>query len=135
DEFGESSQTNALPWDQIDPTDYNMYADLAEIIPNLQEKHLNRMNDNIEYQQMLADIQEYRANRNTSRYSLNLTERQREKQEAEDRKFERENELRKAKGLKLLEKGELSEEKDDEKDFILKESANILADFILQKIG
>jgi carboxyl-terminal processing protease len=135
DEFGESSQTNALPWDQIDPTDYNMYADLAEIIPNLQEKHLNRMNDNIEYQQMLADIQDYRANRNKSRYSLNLSERQIEKQEAEDRKFERENELRKAKGLKLLEKGELSEEKDDDKDFLLKESANILADFIIQEIG
>ncbi len=137
DEFGESAEPGALPWDQIDPTEYDVYNDLSEMIPLLQQNHEMRMSGNIEYQQMLQEIKEYRESRDRFSISLNLDKRKNEKLESENKKFERENELRKAKGLKLLEKGEISEEdeNENEKDFLLKESAAILADLILQKVG
>lgn len=133
DEFGESSDPSALPWDQITPTDYKKFNDLSKIISVLSEKHLDRMRDNLEYQHLLQEIEEYRENRARSSISLNLDQRRREKQESEDRKFERENEIRRVRGLKLLEKGEVSSNGEQDKDFLLKESATILADFILQK--
>ncbi len=107
DEFGESSEKNALPWDQIESSEYEIYYDLSKFLPFLKKKHQTRMADNIEYQQMLQEITEFRENRKRSSLSLNLSQRSQEKQEVEDRKFARENELRKAKGLKLLEKGEV----------------------------
>ncbi len=133
DEFGESAEPSALPWDQITAADYTKFYDLSKIISVLYEKHLIRMKDNIEYQNLLQEIDEYRENRIRSSISLNLEQRRREKQQSEDRKFERENELRKVKGLKLLEKGEVSTNGNQDKDFLLKESAKILADFILLK--
>ncbi|MCJ7554508.1 MAG: carboxy terminal-processing peptidase, partial [Ignavibacteriaceae bacterium] len=135
DEFGESSEKNALPWDQIESSEYEIYYDLSKFLPFLKKKHQTRMVDNIEYQQMLLEIKEFKENRKRSSFSLNLSQRSQEKQEAEDRKFERENELRKAKGLKLLEKGEVSSNEENEKDFLLRESVNILADLILEKVG
>ena len=135
EEFGESSDPSALPWDQIEPTDYIVYSDLKKLIPFLKEKHEKRMSDNIDYQQLVQEIKEYRENRERSRLSLNLEKRRKEKEESEQRKFERENELRKAKGLKLLEKGEVSSNETGDNDFLLKESAAILADIILQKSG
>ncbi len=135
DEFGESSEKNALPWDQIESSEYEIYYDLSKFLPFLKKKHQTRMVDSIEYQQMLLEIKEFKENRKRSSFSLNLSQRSQEKQEAEDRKFERENELRKAKGLKLLEKGEVFSNEENEKDFLLRESVNILADLILEKVG
>lgn len=135
DEFGESAEKNALPWDQIEPTEYEVYNDISEFLTFLKKNHLNRMENNLEYQQLLQEIAEFRENRNRISLSLNLAQRKQEKEEAEERKFARENELRKIKGLKLLEKGEIDSSVEHEKDFLLKESAQILADFILKKIG
>lgn len=135
DEFGESSEPNALPWDQIDPTQYRTYKDLSVILPFLRDRHDKRMANNTEYQHLMQEIKEFRENKNRNSISLHLQERKKEKEESEQRKFERDNELRKVKGLKLLEKGEVAPEEDDDKDFLLKESALILADLILQKIG
>lgn len=135
DEFGESAEPSALPWDQIEPTEYKIFKDLTHIFPFLRERHEKRMSDDIDYQHLLQEIKEYRENRRRSSISLNLVQRKIEKEESEQRKFDRENELRKIKGLKLLEKGEVASNEEDDKDFLLKESASILADLILQKIG
>jgi carboxyl-terminal processing protease len=135
DEFGESSQPSALPWDQIEPTEFERYSDLSDLIPMLLEKHKVRMKDDLEYLHLMEEIKEYRDNRDKSFYSLNLAIRQNEKEASEERRFQRENEIRKAKGLKLLEKDELPADDDNENDFLLNESANILADLILQNVG
>ncbi len=58
------------------------------------------------------------------------------KEEREEKRFQRENERRKIKGLKLLDKGEIPPE--DEKinnDPYLIESAHIITDFISLSIG
>lgn len=135
EEFGESAEKNSLPWDQIEPTEYETYSDISSFLSLLKQKHQSRMDDNLEYQQLIQEIAEFRENRNRTSISLNLSQRRQEKEEAEERKFARENELRKIKGLKLLEKGEIDSSNENDKDFLLKESAQILADFILQKIG
>ncbi|MFO7525983.1 MAG: carboxy terminal-processing peptidase [Ignavibacteriaceae bacterium] len=134
-EFGESSEPNALPWDKIEPTEFSLYDNLSNILPVLLKNHNERMKDNIEYQQLIDEIREFRENRKRTTFSLNLSERMKENQEIENKKFERENELRKAKGLKLLEKGEAVSNDINEIDFLLRESANILGDLIARKAG
>lgn len=134
-EFGESSEPNALPWDKIDPTEFSLYDNFSSILPVLLKNHNQRMNDNIEYQQLIDEIREYRENRKRTTFSLNLSERMKENLEIENKKFERENELRKAKGLKLLEKGEAVSTEANGIDFLLRESANILGDLIARKAG
>jgi carboxyl-terminal processing protease len=37
EEFGESSDPSALPWDQIEPTEYIVYSDLKKLIPFLKK--------------------------------------------------------------------------------------------------
>jgi hypothetical protein len=62
--------------------------------------------------------------------------RRKEKEEREEKRFQRENERRKIKGLKLLDKGETPPE--DEiinNDPLLNESGHIIADFISLSIG
>src|SRR5690606_68852 len=56
DRYGESSQPSALPWDQIEPTDYSPVADLSQIIQELDGRHQARMEASPEYQFLLEDI-------------------------------------------------------------------------------
>lgn len=130
EEFGESSEPNALPWDQIKSTRYKLFSESKPNFDLINEKHLQRIKSDIEFQNLLAEIEDYRATRDKKFVSLNLDERIKEKEETEAKKFDRENRFRKVKGLKLLEKSEVKEEVKNESDYILKETANILGDYI-----
>jgi carboxyl-terminal processing protease len=135
DEFGESSEPSALPWDQISPTMYEKYGDLSAIIPQLQASHKERFFSGAEYDYLLEDIEEYRASRDRKYISLNEEVRKKEKEELEEKRFKRENDRRKSLGVKLLQKGEDYEESDSSKDPILNESSHILADYIQIAVG
>jgi len=68
--------------------------------------------------------------------SLNEEKRKKEKEELEEKRFQRENERRSKQGLKLLEKGEkVTDEENKKSDFLLDEGANILADLISLTTG
>jgi carboxyl-terminal processing protease len=135
-EFGESSEPSALPYDQIQSTDYTKSGTLKSILSNLIQKHQSRIKDNPEYDLLLEDIEETRAQRDNKVISLNEETRRKEKEELEEKRFQRENERRSRHGLKLLEKGEkITEEEDNKSDFMLDEGANILADLITLTTG
>ena len=119
-EFGESSEPSALPWDQIQSTKYQIYTDLDKFIPELEKMHEERMDSSAEFDNILEDIREYKEAKAEKYVSLNESIRKKEKEDEDNKRFERENERRKDKGLKLLEKGETNLNKDKNNDPYLK---------------
>mgnify|MGYP005837692309 FL=1 len=135
EEFGESSEPSALPFDEISKLNYEQYGDIQKFIPELIKKHNQRTENDPDFQYLIDQIKEYRESRNQTMVSLNEEVRRKQKEADEERKFQRENELRKRKGLKLLDKGEIPDDKLDNTDYILNESAKILSDYITLSIG
>jgi len=129
-EFGESSEISALPWDQIAPSNYQLYSNLNPIIPELNSLSEKRIKDDIEFQFLIDDINSYNKSKDKNYISLNANVRKQEKEAKEEKEFERENERREIKGLKLLDKGEVPEKSEDEKDIYLNETAMIVTDMI-----
>lgn len=135
EEFGESSEPSALPYDEINKLQYEKYSDVQKFIPELVKRHNERTINDPDFQYLIDQIKEYRESRNQKMVSLNEEVRRKQKEADEERKFQRENELRKKKGLKLLDKGEVPDEKSDSTDYILNESAKILSDYITLSVG
>lgn len=132
--YGESTEPSALPWDQIKATEYTPFGDIKSYVPELLKKHLERIKESTEFDSINEDIEEYKENKEQKYVSLNEAVRKKEKEDLEQKRFERENERRKDKGLKLLDKGELSKENSKNDDPELNEGAHILADLV-QMIG
>jgi len=136
EDFGESSEPSALKWDKIKSADYKLFFELFTIIPELKKLSEKRRETDPEFDYLQEDIEEYKKSIGDNYISLNEDVRRKEKEERDEKRFQRENERRKIKGLKLLEKGETPS--DDEKidiDPYLNESAHIIADFITLTIG
>ena len=129
-DFGESSQPSALPWDQIDPSNYKLHSNLNQIIPELMSLSEKRRINDIEFQFLIEDIYTYNDSRNKKYVSLNSELRKQEKEANEEKEFQRENERRQAKGLKLLDKGEVPEKEEKTDDIFLNETAMIVTDMI-----
>lgn len=129
-EFGESSQTSALPWDLIDKTNYTLYSNLNKIVPELISLSEKRRNADPEFQYLMEDINSYKESKNQKYISLNEEIRKKKKEADDEKKFQRENERRQREGLKLLEKGEVPEKSDEENDIFLTETALIVTDLI-----
>ncbi len=130
DEFGESSQPNALPWDSISPVDYIPVASFKKLLPQLKEAHNNRIATDKEFRYLVEDINEYLENYDMKSVSLNLQKRKHKRTSREDKVLKRENRRRVAKGLEAV--ASIDDIKDDEDlpDPRLEETAEILQDFI-----
>jgi carboxyl-terminal processing protease len=131
-EFGETSEPSSLPWDRIKPTNFTPFGNIKQYVPQLVKKHEERVTKNdTEWNEYLAEINDSKEVHDKKFISLNEAIRKKEHDEEEQKKFERENERRKNMGLKLLKKGEIPTESDDQKDDpVLDESGHILADYI-----
>ncbi|MEW6196849.1 MAG: carboxy terminal-processing peptidase, partial [Bacteroidota bacterium] len=134
-EFGESSEKSALPWDQIQPAQFNKFSDLQKFVPSLKNKHQARIKNDAEYQMLMDDIEEFNENRDKKEFSLNKEVRKEERDLAEERKKKREEERAKITGIKIEDKKEVSAQETKVSDYELKESGRILADMILAKVG
>jgi carboxyl-terminal processing protease len=135
EEVGESSEKSALPWDQINATNYTPFENMDSMIPVLKQRHRERIEKDVEFNYLLEDIKEMKEAREKNIVSLNENMRKKEKEDEEEKEFQRENERRKVKGLKLLEKGEKPTEEIKPDDLYLEEGAHILADLIHMTIG
>ncbi|MDO8549738.1 MAG: carboxy terminal-processing peptidase [Ignavibacteria bacterium] len=135
DEFGESSEESALPWDEINPTKYKIAGNVKDFLSLLNTKHKERVEASSEFDYLLEDIQNSKEDRNRNQISLNEEVRKKEMEKEEEEKFQRENERRKVKGIELLNKGEEIKESSAPDDLYLDESAKILADLIVLSIG
>jgi len=90
DAFGESSFDNALPWTQIKPIDYAPVANLKELIPVLAKLHESRVRKDRDFENLLEDIAELRAQRKRNQLSLNESVRRKERDAQEARQRARE---------------------------------------------
>ena len=133
EEIGESSQKNALPWDEIAATRYRGDHGIAALTPELARRHQARVAGDPDYQVFLRDLEFTRQQRDKTTVSLLESQRRAERERIEAWQRERENRYRGAKGLPPLKTGdEIPEGKDSViPDAALEESTRIVADLIV----
>lgn len=143
DKIGESALDEALPWDTIDPSKFEVQGNVKPMIAQLQKKHEARIKNNPDFQYLNEQVDFLKELRDETSISLNIKTREIERKETEARRLALENKRRKAKGLEPLkqldEANDDSEESDDEdedgqsEDALLVEGAEILVDFMKMK--
>ena len=157
-QIGESALTQALPWDVIEPLQYQQLHELTKIntlIPNLNELHVQRANQDygFKYLRLLSRLNQEQSEK--TEISLNKKHRIQANDKLDVRRLELENTLRKFQGKavlksvqelraqdeaeqeKAVEKKTGSKDKEDAEnddlsveDIALKESIKILRDYI-----
>ncbi|ORT49780.1 carboxy-terminal protease [Vibrio sp. qd031] len=129
-ETGESVEDNALPWDQIDAAKYQVLADRSQQIISLTSQHQARIADDLEFQFIAEDIEDYKTKKENNVLSLNLEARNAEDDGEENLRLKRINQRR------VLEKQEPFDSLDDVPDDYeapdpyLDETVNIMLDMI-----
>lgn len=131
DKYGESSEPSALPWDQINATDFSPVADLSPVIAALDEKHQLRMEASPSYHFLLEDID--LMNQREAETSVTLREDKLKKEREDSRAKNKER----AATIHALRSGAPLEPtaaatggNTDEFDFILDESLEVLSDYV-----
>lgn len=99
-EFGESTYDNALPWSRIAPVDHVRYGNFQPLLPKLGALHDARVAKDVEFQWLLQDVAEFKAERDKKYISLNEGERRAERDKQAAKVKERQAQ-RKALGLPL----------------------------------
>ena len=137
DEIGESSQDFALPWDEITPLRYQHNKDLESLIPKLRNNHHQRALRDPMFQAYLQDIEDARQIRNRTKVSLLRSQREAERDEAEQKQLERRNQWRALQGLPPIQEGKTDAHSanDEQPDPLLNESTQIVADLIVLMRG
>lgn len=133
-DFGESSEPNALPWDEIKSADFNKFSDITKYLPELEKKHLQRIATDKDFQNLIEDIGIYKENKKKTSISLNEEIRKQEKQKDEQRKLERDGKTPEQNETELLD-DEIPVIKVEKNDYILNETSKIISDYILMSIG
>lgn len=118
EEYGESSQKTALPFDHVKSSNFDKVTDINDkVITGLRAKYQARLKSDAELTQLVNDLAEYRKIKDITVISLNEEKRKKEREETEKRR----------KSINKLE----SDGK--EKDIIMTESKRILCDLIVSK--
>lgn len=129
EEFGESSQPSALPWDKIDATNFKPlnFVDNT-MLSSLKKLHDQRMKQEQDLLDLQFDIEELRKSRARKEVSLNIDVRKKEQEDLEQRRAAR---VKVGASLAELDAKEVKDRSlDDIKDPYLKESIRLLADQI-----
>ncbi len=127
-EWGESKEEYALPWDSINAARYDSLYDISALVPTLREKHQGRINAEPEFQYLLEDINEYKQNADDKTVSLKEAERVAERDSNKAKQLARVNQRLKRFGMPTIESLDDIPEKLEKIDPFLEEAANITAD-------
>tara|TARA_R110002110_G_scaffold166675_1_gene367470 strand:- start:30075 stop:32177 length:2103 start_codon:yes stop_codon:yes gene_type:complete len=149
EQIGESSLDHALNWDQINPVRHQRYNDWSSLLPQLTQLFQDRSVKNPDFVYLEDQVGLAQQARSLKELPLNEKARisLREQQEASALAIE--NKRRKSLGEELLtaledtaeddadeldgDEAAQAEKEDDDKDVLLKEAANVLADTLLIK--
>lgn len=139
DEFGESSEPSALPWDRIQAAANPQRLDELRFIKELNALHRQRAEGEA-FRLLARDIAEFRKNTERRSVSLNLEERRAELTRERAEALRRENAWRATQGLPPLESldaavDEAGGARAEQPDVWLQESAQILVDLIKLQQG
>ena len=131
---GESTRDTALPWDQIDPTRFRAETSLEPAIQLLTKRHTARAANDPDYNYLLADVAAFGKLRERETVSLNLLERQAERNLLQEQQLTRENERRAALELEPL--ASIDEfEATESSDVHLDQAARVVADMAALDAG
>ncbi|WP_448564260.1 carboxy terminal-processing peptidase [Thalassotalea ganghwensis] len=130
EEWGESKEENALPWDQIRQARYSKLDNVEADIEYLTSLYQERIKENREFNYLLSDIEEYQAEKDDKSISLNLAERKAEKEARKEKRLARANERLVAMGKEKITSLDDIPEELRELDPFLDETARITFDFV-----
>lgn len=142
DKIGESALEEALPWDKIPASKYDIQGNIENALATLKNNHHKRVKSNPDFTYLNEQVEFLKELRNDTVISLNIETREIERKETEQRRLALENKRRKAKGMKLLTKLEDSNDEPDSEneednnkseDALLLEGGEILVDFMKLK--
>lgn len=130
EEWGESKEENALPWDQIPRARYKKLGDISADLSYLNSLHSSRVLENREFNYLLSDIEEYKDEKDDKTISLNLANRKEKRKERKTKQLKRANER-----LVLMGKEKVTDLEDlpedlEELDPFLDETAKITFDLV-----
>jgi len=130
DDWGESKEENALPWDQIAKAQYSKLSDISSDVTYLTSLYQQRIKENSEFNYLLADIETYKAEKDDKTISLNLDNRKNKREERKNKRLVRANERLLNMGKEKV--NDLDDLPDDldELDPFLDETARITFDLI-----
>ena len=118
EDIGESSKPSALPWDEIEATDFNLYNNVSKkLIAQLNDGFKQRLGTDEDLKELVSYIEEMRTLRADTKIALQEEERKKEKEEMETKQAE-------------TKKKEEEREKKGIKDLYIKNAVQVLADMI-----
>lgn len=127
EEYGESAQPSALPWDEIDAVAYNASSDLAPVLPVIRDYYQQRNTQDSALAFLEAEIEAVEARRNRDSVSLVLEQRRAARAARDQERLDRENAYRTAMGKDPLADIEALREAERD-DVVLHKAAEIVAD-------
>lgn len=128
EKFGESSESSALPWDQIEPASFTKYADLSDVIDKLKVIHDKKMDNSDEYKYLLEDIERFNSSDTIRKISLNEKKLKQEREEDQAKNRERINKGLALRNLPLWKEGEPKPKINF--DLVLDESLSLMTYYI-----
>jgi carboxyl-terminal processing protease len=131
EDWGESKEENALPWDSVPAASYSSATDIKVALPILKEKHLKRIAEEPEFQYLAADIVQYKKEQDEKTISLNEKERIAKKDAQTAKDLARVNERLLRLKLPQVKKIDDVPEKLEKLDPFLEETALITADLVM----
>ncbi len=127
DLIGESSRDSALPWDQIDPTQYKAGQPLQSAVTVLSGNLVQRSDSDPDYVYLLEEIDEQKKDMSHRSISLSMEKRKQEREDASHRQLERINQRRAALGIEPAQTLD-AVPADEVPDIILDTAAELVAD-------
>lgn len=129
-EWGESQEENALPWDRIERASYATVGDTMPAVNVAKNHHGERIMGDPEFAYIFEDIAQYRKEKDDKTISLVESERVKKKEDREAKRLARANErLERAGRGKVASLDDLPDDF-DEIDPFLDEAANITFDLV-----
>lgn len=129
EKYGESSEPSALPWDQINATDFASIADLNPIITQLSQKHQERMDASPAYKFLLEDIEVMQKQESETSITLQEDKLKKEREEGRLKNKSRAEALQRMR-INLPLGGGATTDVDEGLDFIQEESLAVMADYM-----
>jgi len=132
EQYGESSNPSALPWDVINPVSYQKCTDVnAQLIASLNQSYQDRLQHDVSLKNYLTDVDELRQNLRQKTISLNESVRKKQMEEGEKKKNAEKLDTK----LGVSKDGMPIDEIQKLKDEYLREGLLILSEVITKRIG
>ncbi|KIO77189.1 peptidase S41 [Pedobacter lusitanus] len=132
DKVGEDTESSALPWDEVQKSDFVAVADLSAMKAELVKLHDARMEKSLDYKTLIQDLADMKKRSLETSVTLNENKLKAERDSLEVKALEKINRLRASRGLAPVKKGDKIK-KAENFDFQEDETLKVMADYIQLK--